>query len=228
MGKEKIKAVLFGSTGIAGSGVLKECLEHPQVEKVTTVTRTETGIKHDKLTEIIHSDFLDYSDVKQQLTGCNTCFYCLGISQSQEKNEQKYREITLDYTLAAAQVLSEVNQEFTFCFLSGMGTDPTLKSRQMWARVKGQAEKSLEDFAFRKLYVFRPGYIHPVGGEKHRLFFIRIMSPFYPILNKLFPGYVTTTEEFGQAMLNAVLNESEKQVFENKDIRELGSKKSDI
>jgi uncharacterized protein YbjT (DUF2867 family) len=228
MENEKIKAVLFGATGIAGSGVLDECLKHPMVKKVTIITRTETGIKHDKLTEIVHSNYLDYSNIKQQLEGHNTCFYCLGISQSQEKDEQKYREITLAYTLAAAKILAEVNKDFTFCFLSGMGTDPTLKSRQMWARVKGQAEKSLEDFAFRKLYVFRPGYIHPVDGKRHRLFFIRIISPFYPILNKLFPGYVTTTEEFGLAMLNAVLNESEKQVFENKDIRELGTKKSDI
>jgi len=228
MEHEKIKAVLFGATGIAGSGVLNECLKHPNVEKITIITRTEIGIKHEKLTEIIHANYLDYSKIKQQLTGHNTCFYCLGISQSQEKDEHKYRVITLDYTLVAAKVLTEVNPDITFCFLSGMGTDPTLKSRQMWARVKGQAEKSLEEFPFKKLYIFRPGYIHPVGGKKHRLFLIRIMSPLYPILNKLFPGYVTTTEEFGLAMLNAVLTESEKMVFENKDIRELGKKNSDF
>lgn len=222
MKNKKIKAVIFGATGMAGSGVLDECLKHPNVEKVTLVTRTETGIKHEKLTEIIHTNFLDYSKIKLQLTGYNTCFYCLGISQSQEKDEQKYREITVDFTLSAAKVLSEVNPDLTFCFLSGMGTDSTMKSRQMWARVKGEAERRLEDFPFKKLYVFRPGYIHPVGDKKHRLLFIRIISPFYPILNKLFPGYVTTTEEFGLAMLNAVLTKSEKKAFENKDIRAIG------
>ena len=221
MKNKSMKVILFGATGLAGSGVLNECLKHPQVEKVTIITRKNSGIKHEKLEEIIHDDFLDYSSIKEKLSGYNACFWCLGVSQVKVRDKSKYREITLDYTLAAAKVLTEMNKEISFCFLTGVGTDPNMKSKQMWARIKGEAEKRLEDFPFKNLYIYRPGYIHPLGEIKHSLFLGRIVGPLYPLFNKLFPAFVTTTEEFGLAMINAVLNDSDKQIFENKDIREI-------
>ncbi|MBW1888485.1 MAG: hypothetical protein JRI52_09080 [Deltaproteobacteria bacterium] len=52
--------------------------------------------------------------------------------------------MTYDFTIAAAETLTKLNEELTFCFLSGAGTDPTMKSRFMWARIKGEAERDLE------------------------------------------------------------------------------------
>lgn len=222
MSKQKIKAILFGATGLAGSGVLLECLKNPEVEKLTVITRRSTGKSQEKLTEIIHSDYLDYSGIEEQLKDHNTCFYCLGVSQTQVKGEQEYRKITLDFTLAAAEVLIKVNKDMTFCFLSGTGTDSAEKSRMMWARVKGEAENKLGNFPFRRLYHFRPAYIHPVDGIKHSLFLGKILGPLYPVFNRLLPSIVTTTREFGSAMINAVLQNLKSQIFENSDIRELG------
>lgn len=223
MKEVSIRAVIFGATGMVGTGVLMECLKHPRVEKVTVVTRKSTGFHHEKLKEIIHLAFLDYSKIEQELEGHNACFYCLGVSQTQVKGVEKYREITLDYTLAAAQALVNTNDDLTFCFLSGAGTDPTMKSRFMWARVKGEAENKLREFPFKAQYNFRPGYIHPIGDIKHSLAFARVISPLFPVLNKIFPALVTTTQEFGLAMINTLLVKPEKNVFENRDIRKLAS-----
>lgn len=57
---KKIRAVIFGASGLVGSGVLKSCLDHPKVEKITSIARKSTGTKHEKLTEIIHNNFLDF------------------------------------------------------------------------------------------------------------------------------------------------------------------------
>jgi hypothetical protein len=70
----KIKAILTGATGMVGEGVLLECLNHPDVERV--VSRKPSGILHPKLSEVIHADFFDLSPIEPQLTGYDACFFC--------------------------------------------------------------------------------------------------------------------------------------------------------
>lgn len=217
----QLNIIIYGPTGFIGSGVLYECLKHPQINKVTAVTRHKLNIQHEKLNEIILEDFEDYSQVKDKLTGHNACFYCLGISSTQVPQKDKYYKITYDYTMAAAKAISEVNQNVTFCFLSGAGTDETEKSRMMWARVKGKAEKNLSNFNFKKVYSFRPALIFPSHGQKPSIFITKLATPLLPLLNKITPDYITTTEEFGLAMINTVLNGYEKDTLENDDIRKI-------
>lgn len=219
---ENLRVILFGATGMAGSGVLDECLVHPAIEMVIAVSRKSTGVIHPKLKEVIHSDFKNYSSIETQLSGCDACFYCLGISQTQIKSETEYHEITYEYTMAAAETLCRLNPGMVFCFLSGAGTDPGMTSRMMWARIKGKAENDLKKFPFGKLFIFRPALIHQAGRVKSRLWMARILEPFYPVLNFLFPAFVTTTREFGRAMISAAIGLSEKNILENKDIRTLG------
>ncbi len=221
MTNQTIQAVLFGATGLAGSSVLDECIKHPKVTEITVVARKSTGKTHAKLKEIVHQDFLDYSAIEDRLKGHNTCFYCLGVSQTKVKDEKQYHEMTYDFTMAAAKTLVRLNQELTFCFLSGAGTDPTMQSRFMWARIKGKAERDLESLPLKKLYIFRPGLIQPIGGKMHSLTITRIIRPIYPILYHFFPSFITNTEEFGLAMINAARFGSTQKVFENRDIRDM-------
>ena len=50
----------------------------------------------------------------------------------------------------------------------------------------------------------------------------KILGPLYPLWKRLFPKYVTTTEEVGLAMINSVLYGAEKQILESHDIAQLG------
>ena len=43
-----------------GEGVLYECLNHPEVEKVLVITRKSCGYSNPKLTEFIHDNFMDF------------------------------------------------------------------------------------------------------------------------------------------------------------------------
>jgi hypothetical protein len=38
----------------------------------------------------------------------------------------------------------------------------------MWARVKGKTENALLALSFQAVYMFRPGYIQPVGGVRSK------------------------------------------------------------
>jgi hypothetical protein len=70
----------------------------------------------------------------------------------------------------------------------------------------------------------RPAYIQPLKGVKPSYFMYKVLKPLYPLLKRLFPKYVTNTEELGQAMINAVLYGAEKQTLENKDLIQLAKK----
>ena len=216
----KINAIITGTTGMVGEGVLYECLLHPDVESVLVINRTPCGIKHEKLKEIIHKDFLDLSSIEDQLKEYNACYFCAGIS-SMGKSEEQYKRITYDLTLNFANTLLRSNPDMTFCYVSGVGTDSTEKGRSMWARVKGKTENDLMKLQFKAAYMFRPGYIQPTKGLKNAYNAYKIFVPFYPILKKLFPKYVTTLREIGLAMINVTLYGSDKKILECRDIVKL-------
>lgn len=213
----EIRAIIFGATGMVGNGVLIECLEHHDVKSVLSISRKSCGLTHDKLQEIVHQSFLDYSAIESRLSGYNACFFCLGVS-SVGKSRADYRSITYDYTEKAAEVLSRLNPAMTFCYVSGAGTDDTLQSRQAWARVKGETENMLKELPFKKVYLMRPAYIQPRKDATRVLFMYRIMGPLFPLWKLLVPKYVMTTEELGQSMINAVLYGAEKQTLESIDM----------
>jgi uncharacterized protein YbjT (DUF2867 family) len=219
----KIKAIVTGSTGMVGEGVLHECLQHPEVEKVLIINRRPSGMTHPKLTEVLHKDFYDLSAVEDQLKGYNACFFCLGVS-SVGKKEPEYFALTHTLTMHMAGILVKHNPDMTFCYISGAGTDSSEKGRMMWARVKGKTENDLMKLSFRQVFAFRPGFIQPTKGliRTQKAYFV--LKPLFPILSRLFPKVVGTLKELGLAMINAVLFSHEKKVLEVIDIRELSKK----
>lgn len=182
-----------------GQGVLSECLLDERVKSVIAVVRAPLGLTHPKLRELMHRDFTDFSSVAGEFKAVDACFFCLGIS-SAGKGEDEYRRITYDYTLAAARALP-ANPSLTFTYVSGEGTDSTERGRSMWARVKGRTENALLAMPFH-VYLFRPGYIQPLHGATsktpaYRWLYV-VASWLYPLLRRLMPKHVTTTENLGR------------------------------
>lgn len=213
----KIKAILTGATGMVGEGVLHECLLHPDVEEVLIITRKPSGVNHPKVKELIHSDFYNLSSIENKLSGYNTCFFCLGVS-SVGMNEIDYTKLTHTLTMHVATVLSKQNQSMTFCYISGAATDSSEKGRIMWARVKGKTENDLQKLPFKKVYLFRPGYMQPTRGLKNVLKYYKYISWMYPFLRMVFPSGVSTLKELALAMINSARLGYEKNVLEVKDI----------
>ncbi len=213
----KISAIITGATGMVGEGVLHECLQHPDVEAVLVINRKPGGVQHPKLKEIIHADFFDFSPIKDQLSGYNACFFCLGVSSVGMSAEEYYRK-TYTLTMHVAETLSQVNSEMTFCYISGAGTDSTEKGRSNWARVKGKTENDLMKLPFKQVFAFRPGFIKPTPGLKNTLKPYRYLGWLFPIGRTLFPGGFCTLREIGLAMIHCVQPGNKRRVLEGKDI----------
>jgi len=216
----RIKTIITGATGMVGEGVLHECLLHPDVESVLAINRRSCGVRHEKLKEVIHKDFSDFSSVKKDLIGYNAAFFCMGVS-SIGMAEETYRHLTYDLTLALARPLSKLNPGMTICYVSGMGTDSSEKGRVMWARIKGKTENDLMQLPFRSAYMFRPAFIQPTKGLKNTHWFYRAFTPLFPLMKVLFPGYILNLREIGLAMINCVVKGPDKRVLEVRDIAEL-------
>jgi uncharacterized protein YbjT (DUF2867 family) len=213
----KIRAIVTGATGMVGEGVLLECLQHPDVEQVLVINRRPCGMSDPKLTEIIHTNFLDLSPIETQLHNYNACFFCLGVSSVGMK-EAEYTKLTYDLTMHVAETVSRLNTDMTFCYVSGGGTDSSERGRSMWARVKGKTENHLMQLPFKKAHMFRPGFMQPTTGQKNTLKLYMYISWLYPFLRFIFPAYVCTLKEVGLAMINTVNKNYPKNILEVKDI----------
>ena len=220
-GVKSMNVLLFGATGMIGQGVLRECLLDPGVQLVKTVGRIATGVQHPRLREVVHKDLLNYSSIGMELSGFDACFFCLGVS-SAGMTAADYERVTYGITMAAAETLSRLNPRMTFLYVSGAGTDSSEHGRVMWARVKGQTENALLRLPFKAAYMFRPGIIEPLHGAKsktasYRLFYA-LSKPLLPVLRRVFPSYILTTEQIGRAMIEVVRHGAPKRVLESKDI----------
>ncbi|WP_037582910.1 NAD-dependent epimerase/dehydratase family protein [Stigmatella aurantiaca] len=221
-----MKVILFGATGMVGQGVLRECLLDEGVEQVLAVGRSGTGQRHEKLREHVQEDLWALPALEGVLQGYDACFFCLGVSSAGMK-EAAYRRITYELTLTLARALAERNPGMTFIYVSGEGTDSTERGRMMWARVKGETENALLRLPFQAKYMFRPGFIQPMHGEKTKVAWYRViysgLKPFQGVLKALLPKHVTSTEEVGRAMLRAARQGAPKAVLENEDIHRLAA-----
>ena len=212
---------------MVGRGVLKECLDEPRVEDVLVVGRRQSGEQNEKLREVVHHDFFDYSPLSTEFEDRDTCFFCLGVS-SVGQDEASYTRLTHDLTVSAAEALLAAAPDMTFVYVSGAGADSTERGRTMWARVRGRLENRLRAMPFQAAYIFRPAYIQPMRGAMSRVFWYRVVYAgigwAYPILRRLFPGKVTSTVAIGRAMIAVARNGSENRVLDSHAINAIADR----
>jgi uncharacterized protein YbjT (DUF2867 family) len=207
---------------MVGQGVRRECVQDREVEAVLEVVRRASGPslgrRSEKARELVVNDFYDFSGIEDAFAGYDACLFCLGVSSVGMK-EAEYRRVTYDITMAAARAVRRAGVG-TFVYVSGAGTDAN--GRAMWARVKGETENALLGMGFEAAYMFRPGLIVPIDGIRSKTGVYQgvytAMRPVLPLLLRMFPKHVTTTEQLGRAMLAVAKRGYPKQVLEAADI----------
>src|ERR1700747_256525 len=216
-----IRLAIVGATGMAGGYALRYALGHHSVERVTSIGRKNLGVSHPKLKEVLHRDFADCSALAETLFGQDAAIFCLG-AYTGSVTDAELRTITVVYTIEFARVLHRSSPEAAFSFLSGKGADPTGRSRMLFARYKGEAEKALLAAGFPRVYIFRPAYIYPVEPRKEPNFSYRFLRGIYPAFRLLFPSQVILADDLARVMVDVAVRgpgERESLIFENRDIQ---------
>ena len=99
----------------------------------------------------------------------------------------------------------------------------------MWARVKGKTENTLLKMPFKAAYMFRPGYIQPIGGVRSKTGWVQtaysVIAPLYPALNRLLPNSTTTSSNLGRALIQVAVTGYDRQVLSSADFNRLSDMK---
>lgn len=216
-----MKIIITGTTGMVGEGVLLECLNHPEIKQVLSVSRKPTGIKHSKLKEYIVDDFLSLKETDENLKGYDACFFCAGVSSVGMK-EEEYRRITYDTTMNFARAVNP-NPQMSFVYVSGGGTDSSEKGRLAWARIKGKTENDLMKMPFKQAFGFRIGFLIPNPQQKRVLKYYKYILWLIPVIKLLFPNIITSMNQVAQAMIYVSQNGYKNNVIYVKDIKAMGN-----
>ena len=121
-----------------------------------------------------------------------------------------------------AETLKRHNEDISFCYISGAGTDSKEKGTG-WASVKGKTENDLLKL-LKNAYNFRPGFIRPIDGSKNVKSFYKFIGWMFPIGRWLYQKGFCRLEELGNAMIYVAQNGYDKKILEGDDIIALGQK----
>jgi hypothetical protein len=165
---------ILGASGTAGDGILEAALADPDVGTIRVITRRitprmEEGVAAGKVETTIHTDYLDYAAVRDQIADVDAVFWAIGLS-SVGVDEEAYREIHVAFPRQFVREWLSVTDRAAASFHYMSSSDISADSRMMWARVKVEAEEALFDLARGtrlRVVAYRPDYIRPTAAERH-------------------------------------------------------------
>lgn len=205
---------ILGASGTAGDGILKAALADPDIRKIHVITRRATprieeGVATGKVQMTLHTDYLDYSAVREQIAEADAVYWAIGTS-SVGVDEETYGMIHVDFPARFVAEWADVSDKPGISFHYISSSDISEDSSAMWAREKIRAERTLFELAEGtnlQVIAYRPDYIGPTDEEAHigqdLLYWF-----FAPV------GAAVRAEQIGQAMFEVTTRISE---FENGD-----------
>ena len=166
------KIAIFGATGTAGDGILMAAMADANVEEIQVITRRaspriDAGVASGKVKMTLHTDYLDYAAVHEQIADMDAVFWAIGIS-SIGMDEEAYGRIHVDFPLRFVTEWGGVSTKPDISFHYISSSDISDDSSAMWAREKVRAEKALFQFAEgtdMRVIAYRPDYIGPTKEE---------------------------------------------------------------
>lgn len=194
---------------------MRQALEAPGVEGVQALSRRPLTRTHPKLQPVVLSNFLDYSALDLRKT--DACIWALGTEQG-SLSDREYAEVTVDYAVAAARALFAANQRARFCFVSGRSADPEERSKLLFARVKGRAERELHALG-GEVYVFRPGYIQPTRKSGSRKDGARFFQPIGAMFAWLAPQLAVGCDQLAACLLDVASHGAGERLLLNPTLR---------
>ena len=213
-----MKIILTGATGYVGEGTLLELLKVDAVEKVLSVSRKSTGIKHEKLEEYLVSDFIQLKEGDEHFKGYDAVFFIAGIT-SVGTPKDVYVRISQEIPLHFADIMPD-KERMTYIYLSGAGTNP--EGKQFWQQVKSKTEAEIQTKGFKRTFGFRPAIMKWAKGQKHVQKMQYAFIPFYPLLRLM--GQANSMREIALSQLVLTRDGYDKFAIAPKDIVELAKK----
>ncbi|CAI7677528.1 unnamed protein product [Penicillium discolor] len=206
-----MKVILTGSTGFVGREVLSQCHSHPAITSIVALSRRDLPA-HKKLKVALIEDFMTYPDsIRDDIRDAEACIWTLG--KARMPDNEIARRVSLDYTLAAAQVFQETCQKpFRFIYCSGAAAErdqtKPLWFMQEYRRIRGQVENGLLAF----------DNDHP-GFEAHIMRPAMVLAQDMSLRSLAFSlGPSVKVDGLAGVMVDLALKGGKKNIWENADL----------
>lgn len=200
------KAVIAGASGLVGSSLLNQLLDHPDFSEVLVLARKSLNIQHEKLKQVL-LDFDDLAKYQQEING-HAIFCCLGTTRSKTPDLKEYRKIDHDYPVLLAN-LGAKNSMPQFHLVSSLGADKN--SSFFYTKLKGETEEDIKKAKFDSIHIYQPSLL--IGNRQEK----RIAEPIFTslakwidplLIGKLKKYKSINAETVAKAMVNQSLNNS--------------------
>ena len=214
-------ALIFGSTGLVGSILLKLLVNDEKYKKIKVFVRSYASQIDPKI-EIVQTDFTKLENIKSEIKG-NDCFFCIGTTRKKTPNKQDYINTEYNLPVTIGKICSDNDVE-NFTYISSLGA--SAKKSNLYLKNKGMAEEELRKLNFKKFIVIRPSFL--IGkrkeerlGEKIGIFAMKCISPF---LVKSLKKYKSINAEIvAKSMIKISNSEIQSGVFEPPQLLQIGS-----
>ena len=157
--------VVAGASGVVGARVLHHLLQHPEVSRVTAIGRKQLQVKHPKLVSTVAD--LGSAAAISRVTPDDVAvaFCCLGTTMKIAGSEAAFRAVDHGAVVAFATAMKDKGAA-RFVLLTSAGASTS--SRNLYLRVKGEAEDAVESLAFGGFVAVRPSFLDDEGGRKEQ------------------------------------------------------------
>ena len=155
------KAVIAGASGLVGSLLLKQLLNHPEYYEVLVLVRKNLELQHNKLNQLV-VDYNRLSDYESEING-HVIFCCLGTTKSKTPDPKDYRKIDHDYPVQLAKIAAK-NSIQQLHLVSALGAN--IKSSYFYIKLKGETEQDIKQVKIPAIYIYQPALI--TGNRKEK------------------------------------------------------------
>ncbi len=213
---QKKTAILFGAPGLTGSHVLTKLTQDDRYEVIKVFTRTMPDIKSDKLL-IINTGLEDIEQYSEEISG-HDLFCCLGTTIKKAGTKENFRKVDLEWPAIISSIASR-NGIPNFLIISSIGADPD--SSNFYLRTKGEAEKAVQQYGFKKIVILRPSML--LGKRKEFRLLEETGKVLMNPLKFLFRGKLKKyrpieAERVAKAMIKFANITTSKSIFESHEI----------
>ena len=214
-------ALIFGSSGLIGSQLLKLILYNNNYSNIKLFVRSGISSSNSKI-EIIKTDFHNLENHRQSIVG-DDCFFCIGTTRKNNPDKKEYIRIEHNIPVEVAKIARE-NLIKSFTYVSSLGAN--LNALSLYLKNKGQTEEELKKLNFSKLSIMRPSIL--LGnrrenriGEKIAIFIMKSFSPLFQ--GKMKKYKPINVENVAKAMINITENNYQQIIFESDKIVEISN-----